>query len=89
MKVIDPATLAGERVHTLYCEGDHCCEPDGEVRVYPLLFAAHVILCRPCWERENRYRHRRGEQLRCPQHWRTMDWGAAERYQPGRPCLTR
>jgi hypothetical protein len=30
MKVIDPATLAGTRVHARYCEGDHCCEPDGE-----------------------------------------------------------
>jgi hypothetical protein len=56
MKPIDPATLAATRVRARYCEGDHCCEPGGEARVYPILFAARVILCRPCWEHENGYR---------------------------------
>ena len=37
MKVIDPATLAETPVHARYCEGDHCCEPNDEVRVYPIL----------------------------------------------------
>jgi hypothetical protein len=85
MKVIDPATLAGARAHAGYCEGDHCCDPESEVRVYPILSvsrAARVILCRPCWEHENRYRHERGEELGCPKHWPTRDWDAAERYQP-------
>jgi hypothetical protein len=48
MKSIDPATLAGAPVRACYCEGEHCCEPDGEVRVYPMLSvsrAAGVILC--------------------------------------------
>jgi hypothetical protein len=85
MKVIDPATLAGTPVHARYCEGDHCCEPDGEVRAYPLLFAARAILCRACWEHENRYRHERGKELGCPEHWRTKHWDAAERYPEGAP----
>ena len=85
MKAIDPATLAETRVHAGYCEGDYCCDPEGEVRAYPILFfsrAARVILCRPCWEHENRHRHERGEELGCPEHWPTRDWDAAERYQP-------
>jgi hypothetical protein len=69
MKVFDPATLAGTRVHARYCEGVHCCKPDDEVRVYPILFnvrSARVILCRPCWEQENRHRRRRGKELGVP-----------------------
>jgi hypothetical protein len=82
MKVINPATIAAVRVRARHCEGEHCCEADGEVRSYRLLFAAQIILCRPCWERENRYRQARGEELGCPEHWATRDWNAAERYQP-------
>jgi hypothetical protein len=83
MKVIDPATLAGTRVHARYCEGAHCYDPDGEVRAYPILFnvrCAHVILCRPCWEHQNRHRRQRGKELGCPEHWPTRDWDEAERY---------
>jgi hypothetical protein len=85
MKILDPATLVGARVQARYCEGDHCCEPGGEVRIYPILSvsrAARVILCHDCWEHENRYRHERGKELGCPEHWRTRDWDAAERCQP-------
>jgi hypothetical protein len=81
----DPPTAAGMRVHARFCEGVHCCELEGEVRLYPILSvscAARVILCRPCWEHENRYRHQRGKELRCPEHWPTRDWNAAQRYQP-------
>jgi hypothetical protein len=85
MKTIDLATLVGARVHAGYCEGEHCCEPDGEVRVYPILSvsrAARVILCHDCWEHENHYRRERGKELGCPEHWRTRDWDAAESCQP-------
>jgi TPR repeat protein len=61
-------------------EGEHCCEPDGEVRSYRLLFAAQIVLCRPCWEQENRHRQARGEELGCPKHWSTRDWDQAERH---------
>ena len=92
MKVINPATRGRTRVHARYCEGDHCCEPDGEVRVYPILSvsrAARVILCHDCWEHENRYRHERGKELGRPEHWRTRDWEAAERYQPLRSAASQ
>jgi hypothetical protein len=88
MKVIDPASLAGMRVHARHCEGDCCCDPEGEARVYAILSvsrAARVILCRPCWEYENRSRHQRGKELGCPEHWPTRDWDAAERYPEDAP----
>ena len=91
MKAIDPATLVGTTVHARCCEGVHCCEPDGEVRVYPILFnarSARVILCRPCWEHENRYRHQRGTELGCPEHWPTRDWDKAQRYLDKVVCPT-
>ena len=91
MKVIDPATLAGRRVHARYCEGVYCCEPDGEVRVYPILFnvrSARLVLCRPCWEHENRRRNQRGMELGCPDHWPTRDWDKAQRYLDEVACPT-
>jgi hypothetical protein len=83
MNVINPLTPIGTHVHASFCEGMHCCAPDAEVRVYPILSvsrAARVILCRPCWEHENRYRHQRGKDLRCPEHWPTRDWDKAQCY---------
>jgi hypothetical protein len=83
MKPIYPFTLAGTHVHAPYCAGVHCCASDGEVRIYPILSvsrAARVILCRPCWEHENRYRHQRGKDLGCPEHWPTRDWEKAQCY---------
>ena len=88
MKVIDPATLVGTRVYARYCEGMHCCDPNGEVRAYPILFnvrCVRVILCRPCWEHQNRHRFQRGKELRCPEHWPTRDWDQAQRYPEGVP----
>ena len=85
MKVINPATIAAVRVRARHCEGEHCYEPDGETRSYRLLFAAQIILCRPCWEHENRYRHERGQELGCPEHWRARRWDAADRYPEGAP----
>ena len=84
MKAIDPSRPAAALVHARHCEGVQCCDPEGEVRVYPLLFAAHVILCHRCWEQENRYHRERGRELRCPEHWPQHDWDTAQRYQPTR-----
>jgi hypothetical protein len=83
MEVIDSPALAEPRVHALYCEGEYCREPDGEVRVYPILSvarAARLVLCRPCWEHENHHRHQRGKQLERPTHWLMRDWDKAQRY---------
>ena len=75
-------------MHARYCEGVHCCEPDDEVRVYPILFNARsalVILCRTCWEQENRHRRQCGKELGCPGHWPTTDWDEAQRYPEDAP----
>ena len=88
MKAIDPAILVGTRVPARYCDGRHCCEPDGEVRAYPLVFnlcSARVILCRPCWEHQNRHRRQRGMELGCPEHWPTRDWDEAQCYPEDAP----
>jgi hypothetical protein len=87
MKVIVANPSRAAFVRAPHCEGVHCSDPGGEVRVYPLLFAARVILCRRCWGQENRYRQQRGKELHCPEHWPTRDWDAAERYQPSRPSV--
>jgi hypothetical protein len=87
MKVVDPAALAGTRVHARYCEGVPCCEPDDEVRVYPILFnvrSARVILCRPCWEQEPPPASAR-QGIGCPEHWPTRDWDEAQRYPEDAP----
>jgi hypothetical protein len=79
------ATLARVRVQACDCEGNHCCDPNGEVRAYPLLLnlkSTFLALCASCWDHENRYRRQRGEELGCPEHWATRDWNAAERYRP-------
>jgi hypothetical protein len=60
MKAIDPKELGATPVRAPHCEGLCCRDPGGEVLVYPLLFAAHLILCRHCWDQENRYRHEHG-----------------------------
>jgi hypothetical protein len=83
MNAINPLTRAWTQVQASYCEGAYCCAPEGEVRVYPMLFnarSARVILCRPCWEQENCYRHQRGKDLGCPEHWPTRDWDKAQCY---------
>jgi hypothetical protein len=82
MKAIAASQLRTAFVRAPNCEGAYCCDPGGEARVYPLLFAASVMLCHHCWERENHYRQQRGKELGCPEHWLTRNWDAAERYQP-------
>jgi hypothetical protein len=82
MKAIVASRLGAARVRAPHCEGVHCCDLGGEVRVYPLLFAAQVILCRRCWELENHYHQERGRELRCPKRWPQHDWDTAESYRP-------
>ena len=84
-KAIVANRLGAAFVRAPHCEGVHCCDPRGEVRIYPLLFAARVILCRRCWEQENHYRGERGRELDCPEHWPQRDWDMAESYRPLSP----
>jgi hypothetical protein len=45
--------------HNPNCDGDHCTNEAGEVRVYPLGAGGNLILCQACWAHENRYRYDR------------------------------
>lgn len=67
------------------CDGSHCRSESGEVRVYPLGAGGNLILCRSCWENENRYRRERGREHRNPENWPEVAWDAAEVYAPARP----
>jgi hypothetical protein len=62
------------------CDGSHCRERDGEVRVYPLGGGANLILCHACWAHENRYRYNKGMFYSRPDDWPQHDWAKAEVY---------
>lgn len=47
------------KIHNNMCDGNHCREEHGEVRVYPLGAGGNLILCQACWAHENRYRYQR------------------------------
>lgn len=55
----------------------------GEVRVYTLSTVAadggsNLILCRNCWNTENRYRAARAKQTGHPDWWPQEDWNTAK-----------
>jgi hypothetical protein len=65
------------------CDGGHCIDPKGEVKVYPLGGGANLNLCHACWAHENRYRFNRGKENKRPQDWPQQDWAIAKRYGEG------
>lgn len=66
-----------------YCDGAHCTDPNGEVRVYPLGGGANLILCQSCAAHENRYRYQRGKDTGRPEDWPQVNWYACEVYKAG------
>lgn len=62
------------------CDGAHCREALGEVRVYPLGASGNLILCLACWAAENRYRYERGRETGRPEDWPQVNWWRAEIY---------
>ena len=60
------------------CDG---AEPHtrGEVRVYPLGSGGNLILCKTCFDRENRYRAIRTRET--SQDWPQHEWQDAEIYR--------
>ena len=62
------------------CDGAHCVEGAGEVRVYPLGAGGNLILCRRCWVHENRFRYNRRHDLRNASDWPCENWETARRY---------
>lgn len=55
----------------------------GETRLYPLSTKAadggsNLILCRRCWDHENRYRADRARKFKNPENWPQEDWNTAK-----------
>lgn len=63
------------------CDGSHCTNPKGEVRLYPLGGGGNLILCASCWNYENAYRARQAKAFG-PENWPQVDWNSSEIY-PG------
>lgn len=59
------------------CDGSHCREASGQVRVYKLGAGGNLILCRSCWTHENNYRASRGGERA---DWPLLNWECAEVY---------
>lgn len=61
------------------CDGSHCRDPHGEVRVFPLN-GANLILCHACWLHENQYREMQGKMYARQEDWPQRDWNIARTY---------
>jgi len=61
------------------CDGAHCTNRKGEVRVYPL-GGGNLILCYSCWNHENLYRAERARKYNNPENWPEQDWQKAKVY---------
>lgn len=66
--------------HNPNCDGGRCAHSTGEVRVYPLVGGANLILCRSCWEHENQFRAWR-QKTASPGAFPQVDWHTAEGYK--------
>ena len=62
------------------CDGAHCGDPHGEVRVYPLGAGGNLILCIACAAHENAYRFERGRETGRPADFPQVNWFACEVY---------
>lgn len=63
------------------CDGSHCNNAHGEVRVYPMSDASNLILCHACWAHENRYRFITGRWYGRQEDWPQHDWSTARVYE--------
>ena len=63
------------------CDGAHCADAHGQVRVYPLGGGANLILCQACAAHENRYRYQRGVETGQFENWPQVNWHACEVHQ--------
>lgn len=62
------------------CDGGHCLDNNGQVRVYPTGGGANLILCVHCAAHENRFRFQRGVETRRPEDWPQVNWFNCEIY---------
>jgi hypothetical protein len=59
------------------CDGSHCTNSKGEVRLYPLGGGGNLILCASCWNYENAYRARQAKAFG-PENWPQVNWDSAK-----------
>jgi hypothetical protein len=69
------------RLKNWNCDGGHCTDPQGEVRVFPIGAGGNLILCFSCFTRENRYRRERATETGRPDDFPQVKWSCAEIYQ--------
>jgi hypothetical protein len=62
------------------CDGEHCANAAGQVRVYPLGGGANLILCMSCAAHENRYRQQRANETGRQADWPQVNWFNCEVY---------
>lgn len=56
------------------CDGSHCTEENGAVKLFPLGGGSNGILCLSCWAHENKYRYERGKETGRPEDWPQLNW---------------
>jgi hypothetical protein len=62
------------------CDGGTAHSSNPEVRVYPLGGGGNLILCRLCWDHENKWRAQRTKEVGDKTAWPQVDWNTAEVY---------
>lgn len=62
------------------CDGSHCREARGQVRLYPLGAGGNLILCGACFAHENRYRAERAAETKRLADWPQVLWQTAKPY---------
>ena len=66
--------------HNPNCDGSHCKQETGEVRLYPTGGGGNAILCFACWANENRYNYKRGQETGNPDNFKQINWFEGEVY---------
>jgi len=63
------------------CDGSHCTEPNGIVKLYPLGGGGNMIYCQACFRYENQYRLERGLETGEPDNFPIINWNTAKEYK--------
>lgn len=63
------------------CDGDHCTQEDGEVRVLPVGGGGNVILCKDCFRHEMEYRRQTNQALTGTSRYDTPEWSELPVYE--------
>jgi hypothetical protein len=70
------------KAHNPNCDGSHCLETAGEVRVMPYGGDGHLILCHACYRVEMAFRRERNLELLHYCHFDLPSWDSLKVYSP-------